>query len=472
MNRIQPFRGWRYSVAAAGADSLNELLTPPYDVISPAQQARYYNRHPDNVIRIELARDEPGDSNAHNRFRRAAATLAGWQRTGILRQEAAPAIYLLRERYTLPDGRSATRAGMIFRLRLASWGDGILPHEHTFPAAKADRLALTIATGTQCSPIFVLYSDPQGAAQAPLHADTERPPNAVYADDDNVTHMLWAVSDPQALAAVSAALEPATFYIADGHHRYETALNYQRWRRGGGLPDVAAPPPLASWDGVPNYAPLPPAPPETPLPFDTAWVYAACMEDPGLAILAAHRCIHDLPGFDAARLLAGLREHFEVTAVADDDALLAGLADAAREKPGFFRRNPVSDSVFALALPGEQGGYLLRQRGDDATTARLLANHHPAVAAVDVAALQSLILGPLLGIPADPTELKRFVAFTPDAGEAIQGARAGRFQAAFLVNPTPLAQLQAVSDAGQIMPPKATYFTPKLPAGLVINTVA
>ena len=135
---------------------------------------------------------------------------------------------------------------MIFRLRLAPWGEGILPHEHTFPAAKADRLALTIATGTQCSPIFVLYSDPQGVAQAPLHADAERPPDAFYTDEDNVTHMLWAVTDPQALAAVTAALEPKTFYIADGHHRYETALAYQRWRRGGGLPGVAAPPPLAS----------------------------------------------------------------------------------------------------------------------------------------------------------------------------------------------------------------------------------
>ena len=471
MTRIQSFRGWRYNVPAAGADSLNELLTPPYDVISPAQQAGYYKRHPDNVVRIELARDEAGDNDLHNRFTRAAATLAGWQHTGILRQEVAPAIYLLRESYTLPDGRSATRSGMIFRLRLAPWGEGILPHEHTFPAAKADRLALTIATGTQCSPIFVLYSDPQGVAQAPLHADAERPPDAFYTDEDNVTHMLWAVTDPQALAAVTAALEPKTFYIADGHHRYETALAYQRWRRGGGLPGVAAPPPLASWDGVPNYAPVPPAPPEAPLPFDTAWVYAACMDDPGVAILAAHRCIHDLPDFDAALLLAGLDEHFEVTAVADDAALLAGLADAVREKPGFFRRNPVSGSVFALVLPGDGGSFLLRQRDDDATTARLLADHHPAVAAVDVAALQSLILGPLLGIPADPTELKRFVAFTPNAGEAIRETRAGRYQAAFLVNPTPLAQLKEVSDAGQIMPPKATYFYPKLPAGLVINTV-
>ena len=458
MTRIQPFRGWRYDLATTGAASLNELLTPPYDVISPVQQAAYYDRHPANVVRIELALDQPGDDDTRNRFTRAAATLSDWRLRGVLRQEAAPAIYLLRERYALPDGRSATRSGMIFRLRLAPWGQGILPHEHTFPAAKADRLALTIATGTQCSPIFVLYSDPEGRAVQPLSATTaHRAPDAVYDDDEGVQHELWAVSDPQAVAAAVAALEPKTFYIADGHHRYETALNYQRWRRGGGLPGAGAPPPLASWQGVPSYAPVPPTPPETLMPFDTAWVYAACMDDPGVAILPAHRCVHDLPAFDADRLLDGLDEHFMVRRIESEDALLAMLAgDGTR---------------FALILPGETGGYLLRMHNDEATTAQLHADHSPAVAAVDVAALQSLILGPLLGISADPTGLKRFVAFTPDGGEAIRDARAGRFQAVFLVNPTPLTQLKSVSDAGEVMPPKATYFYPKLPAGLVINTV-
>ena len=461
MTRIQPFRGWRYDLAAAGAASLDELLTPPYDVISPAQQAAYYARQPHNVVRLELAADEPGDDDSHNRYTRAAGTLAGWQRSGVLRREPAPAIYLLRQRYTLPDGRPATRSGMIFRLRLAPWGKGILPHERTFPAAKADRLALTIATGAQCSPIFLLYSDPAGQAQAPVTAAADqRGPDAVYCDEDGVEHTLWAVTDPAALAAATAALAPKTFYVADGHHRYETALAYQRWRRGGGPPDAPAPAPLHSWQGVPAYAPILPAPPEIPLPFDTAWVYAACIDDAGLAILPTHRCIHDLPGFDAERLLAGLGQDFVVTPIEDE----AGL-----KKLDFFRRNPTSGTTFALLLPGQPGGYLLEMRNDPATVARLHANYPPVVAAVDVAALQSLALGPLLGIDPDPSQLKRFVAFTPSAAEAAEGVLAGRYQAAFLVNPTPLAQLQAVSDAGEVMPPKATYFYPKLPAGLVIN---
>jgi uncharacterized protein (DUF1015 family) len=448
-------------LAAAGAASLDELLTPPYDVISPAQQAAFYDRHPHNVVRLELTRDEPGDDIRSNRYARAAATLADWQQSGVLRQEPAPAIYLLRQRYTLPDGQAATRSGLIFRLRLAPWGDGILPHERTFPAAKADRLALTIATGAQCSPIFLLYSDPAGHAQTPVAAATERQaPDGVYRDEDGVEHTLWAVTDPAALAAAMAALEPKTFYVADGHHRYETALNYQRWRRNGGQPSAPAPAPLSSWQGVPNYAPLQPAPPEILLPFDTAWVYAACIEDPGLAILPTHRCIHDLPGFDGERLLAGLAEHFVVMPVE---------AVEAQKKLDFFRRSPTSETAFVLALPGQPGGYLLQLRDDPATAARLQSDYPAVVAAVDVAALQSLALGPLLGIDPDPAQLKRFVAFTPSSAEAIEGVRAGRYQAAFLVNPTPLAQLQAVSDAGEVMPPKATYFYPKLPAGLVIN---
>lgn len=448
MTRIFPFRGWRYDLNIAGAADLAELVTPPYDVISPAQQAAFYARHADNIIRLELAQDEPGDGETVNRYTRAADTLADWQRRGVLRQEANPAIYLLQQRATLPDGQIATRRGLIFRLRLAPWGEGILPHERTFPAAKADRLALTIATGAQCSPIFLLYTDPTGAVQSPLARTLAEPPAAQFTDDDGVENTLWVITDPAVLQSVTAALEPKTFYLADGHHRYETARTYQRWQRGGGQPEAAAPAPLASWQAVPGYADVPAAPPEIPLPFDTAWVYAACMEDAGVVILPTHRCIHDVTDFAATSLLAGLDEHFIV------------LPDQ------------TENATFVLVLPDNAGGvarYGLYRRDDAATAARVLADYPAAVAGVDVAILQSLVLGPLLGINADPAQLKRFVAFTPRADEAVAGVAAGRFQAAFLVNPTPLAQLQTVSDAGEVMPPKATYFYPKLPAGLVVN---
>ena len=292
MNRVQPFRGWRYDLQQAGAASLNELVTPPYDVINDQQQAAFYARNPHNVIRIDLARDHPGDDDRTNRYRRAAETLTSWQASGILRQETEPAMYLLRERYPTADGGQGVRTGLIFRLKLAPWGEGILPHERTFPGAKADRLALTIATASQCSPIFLLYSDPSGDAQRPLLAAAERPADVAFQDDDGVEHAVWVLTGSDLLAA--AALESKTFYLADGHHRYETALNYQRYRRGGLLPDTAAPAPLSSWQAVPHFDAYPAPGPFEPQSYDFAWVYAACMEDPGVLILPTHRCIHGL----------------------------------------------------------------------------------------------------------------------------------------------------------------------------------
>lgn len=459
MTRIQPFRGWRYDLAAAGAVDLSELLTPPYDVISPAQQAAFYARHPHNVVRLDLPCDEPGDDDRANRYTRAAATLADWQARGVLRPESAPAIYLLQQRFALPDGRTATRRGLVFRLLATPWGEGVLPHERTFPTAKADRLALLIATGSQCSPIFLLYSDPAGEAQAPILAEAaERPPEAVYCDDEGVEHRLWAVTAPEAIAAAAATLASRTFYVADGHHRYETALNYRRWRRTGALPAMSAPPPLTAWEQLPGFDRGLQEPSPDPQPFDYAWVYAARLEDPGLIILPTHRCVHSVAGFDAHALLNGLRRYFTVSPAPDEAMLEAALAQAAPTVPRF-----------GLALPGAR--YLLELQPSAEATALLHAAHHPTVAAVDVAVLQTLVLGPLLGIASDPAQMKEHVAFTPSAAEALKGLAAGRYQAVFLVNPTPLSQLQAVSEAGQVMPPKATYFYPKLPSGLVINVL-
>lgn len=460
MNRVQPFRGWRYDLAAAGASSLDELLAPPYDVISSLEQAALYARHPCNIIRLDLSRDEPGDDDWWNRYVRAAADLATWQRQGILRQEKQPAIYLLRERFVLPNGKPAVRTGAIFRLRLAPWGEGILPHERTFPAAKADRLALTIATEAQFSPIFLLYADPEGRAQAALATAAKRRPDAMLVHGEGVEQSLWAISDVRAIAGFARALAPTTFYIADGHHRYETALNYQRFRRGGGLPDTLPPPPLTSWTAVPRYSSHLEPRPEGLQPYDYAWAYAAATEDPGVVILPTHRCIHDVHGFDANHLLAGLRTEFSLVPVTEDTALLEALGQTS---PG--------DHAFGLVLPGPGPAYLLRRRPELGGASGWHEAQHPAVAAVDVVALQGLVLGPWLGISAEPDELKRHVHFTPRAQEAIEQTRGGAFQAAFLVKPTTLDQLRAVSDAGQVMPPKATYFYPKLPSGLVINSL-
>lgn len=461
MNRIQSFRGWRYDMEKAGAADLNELLTPPYDVINPVQQADYYERHPNNIIRVILGRDQVGDGDEANRYTRAAGYLAQWQARGVLRQEAAPAIYVLQEHFPLPDGGLASRTGLIARLRLAPWGEGILRHERTFPAAKADRLALTIATRSQFSPIFALYSDPSGDVQAVLHAACHRPPDSVLNDDDGVSHALWAVTEQDCLEATAAALAERTFYIADGHHRYETALNYQRFRRTGVLPDSPPPNPLSSWEAVPGYRQGAGTRPGGQLEaFDYTWSYFACMEDPGVSILPTHRCVHGVDGFDAQKLMEHLRVRFDLMRVADDHALLDAL-----------HQFPSGEHAYALVLPGDRPGYLLRLRPDARIAELLHKADHPTVAAIDVAALQTLVFEPLLGIGRDVNAQKRHLRTLPGSFQAIAEARAGICQAVFLVNPTTLEQLRTASEAGQVMPPKATYFYPKLPSGLVINCV-
>jgi uncharacterized protein (DUF1015 family) len=459
MTRIHPFRGWRYDVATAGARSLDDLVAPPYDVIDSSQQAALHQRHPDNIVRAILGQDRPGDDDRENRYVRAARFMAQRRASGVLRQEAAPAIYYLREDFTLPGGQGAVRNGMIFRLRLASWGDGILPHERTFPAAKADRLALTIATGCQFSPIFLLYSDPAGEVLTALQAAVRREPDAAARDEDGSDHALWAITDPASWQAAAAQLESRTFYVADGHHRYETALNYQRFRRGV-LPKAAPPAPLTTWESLPNFAQHPEPGPDQMQAFDTTWAYAARLEDPGVTILPTHRCVHGLEDFDAHGLLAGLGGHFDVVQVAGDDELLAAL-----------QATPPGVTAFGLVLAGRQPGCLLRLRLGPAVTELLQRADHPTVAGVDAAILQTLVLGPLLGIERDAVVQKHFLAYTPDARQAMAATRSGHYQAAFLMKPTSLEQLTSVSHAGQVMPPKATYFYPKLPSGLVINAV-
>jgi uncharacterized protein (DUF1015 family) len=411
-------------------EHLGARLAPPYDVITPEQREALEASHPYNIIHIDLPREGDG----LDRYTRAATLLREWQEKGVLIQEPAPALYVLEQRYRLPNGQERVRMGLIGLLRLVPWGQGVLPHERTFPHAKADRLALLAATRAQVNPIFMLYSDPAGEVMHPLLAARPEVPTAVGGDlgDEAIILRLWAVTDPQAIAAACAAMAPRTLYVADGHHRYETALTYQRQQ--------------GERNGAPSDA-----------SYHYTLIYAVAMEDPGLTILPTHRCLHDVPDFDADRLLSALEHYFEVTHYDPEVELLGELHKASR-----------LDRVFGLVLAGRPGGYLLRLRPSASTFRTLLAQHHPAIAELDVAVLQSLVLNPILGIGHEGHEQHRFIDFEPRAQCAIAGVRAGRYQAAFLLVPTQLNQLRAIAEAGQVAPPKATFFYPKVPSGLVI----
>jgi uncharacterized protein (DUF1015 family) len=423
MVALSPLRGWRF--AAPEMENLAAHLAPPYDVISPEKQRALARRHPHNIVQVDL----PEEIEGTDQYARAAELFRRWQREGVLAQESAPALYVLEQRFQLTNGRQLTRTGLLGRLRLAPWGEGVLPHERTLPHAKADRLALLTATRAEFNPIFMLYSDPAGEVTAPLLAARPVAPIAVAGDEETV-HRLWAVADAQAINAACAALASRVLYVADGHHRYETALAYQRQQ-------IAV-------NGMAAGA-----------PYDYVLIYAAAMEDPGVIILPTHRCLHDVPGFDSDRLLEALTRHFDIAHYTPDVELLGELHTATQR-------------AFGLILADRPGGYLLRLRPDAITLSALLTDDHPAVADLDVAALQSLVLGPVLGIGRESHEQRPFIHFEPSAQVAIAGVRERQYQAVFLVTPTRLNQLRAVAEAGQVAPPKATFFYPKLPSGLII----
>ncbi len=425
---LAPFRAWRY----AADIPLDEVLIPPYDVIDEQQQAAFYRRHPHNVIRLVLGRTYPDDTPTRNQYTRAAATLRTWQRLGIFTQDAEPSYYVLRQTFTAPDGSSISRVGVIGRFRLQPWGQGILPHEQTFPTAKADRMALLKATGMHFSPIFALYSDPEHEVASLLAQVVAGPPVAVFHDDAGVRHEVWRVWDPSLVRGMHRAFSGRTFYVADGHHRYETALAFRRWMRER----------------------HPDAPPGQP--YDFALMYVAAMEDPGVTILPTHRALRGRPDVTPERVLAAARRAYAVEPIGDDEALLRWIASVAPGMPDL-----------ALIFPTGPA-YRLRLRLDSHPAQRMLAEVPRPIADLAVYHLQRFILGPGAGVGESPSEQKRVLAFRPDTRQLVQEVRAGLWNLVALVAPTSLAQLRAIADAGLVAPPKATYFYPKLPSGLVM----
>jgi uncharacterized protein (DUF1015 family) len=416
MADVQPLRALHYDLANVGP--LADLAAPPYDVIDPSQRAELAARSPYNVVEIDLP--DGDDPYAH-----AAELFEQWQREGVLVRDDEPAMWVLEQRYRGPDGKERTRRGFFARVRIEEYGPGrIRPHERTHPGPKEDRLRLTRATRANLSPIFALYSDPAGAAYGALSAATTQQPWGELTDADGTRHSIWRCADPEAIATAQRALEDAELLIADGHHRYETARAYAE-EVGG--------------EGDHRYV----------------LMCLVALEDPGLTIFPTHRL---LGGFDEQRRSA--------------------LADAiARD----FASEPVP--LEQLAPPAGEGPLELGYLDDTGTTARLrlrdqaiadaaLADMPPAYRTLDTGVLEALLLKGALALSDDDISHLRNFGYARDAAEAARLVESGRFDAAFLMRPTPVEQVREIAAAGVNMPPKSTYFFPKLPTGLVFNLLA
>jgi uncharacterized protein (DUF1015 family) len=434
--QIRPFRALRFAPETVG--DLSSVVAPPYDVLTPADRARLAARHPANVVRLDAPAEEAGDAE-DDRYRRAARTLAAWRSDGSLHKDPRPSIYVLEQTYRVPGADvERTQRGFFARLRLEALepGSGVLPHERTLAAAREDRYRLLRATGVNTSPVIGLYDDPSGRASAILATLAAEPATIDVLDDDGVRHRLWvAAADGPAADSVAelvaiAAAEPVT--IADGHHRYETALRYRDERRMS-----------RSCEEDPAFDYL-------------LMLFLETTAEP-LTVLPTHRLVAGLGPAGVAALRDGLDELFSV-AQASRDELLVAFEGAGRARGGTGR----------FGLWTRDGGAVLTARR--AAFEPHLPPGGPAMRALDVVLL-GVALERLAGIDPDAVAAGGRVSFTKSAAEAVTAVDEARdgIDAAFLLEPTPVAAIAAVASEGDVMPQKSTYFYPKALTGLVIN---
>ncbi|MBI3766906.1 MAG: DUF1015 domain-containing protein [Deltaproteobacteria bacterium] len=430
MATLNSFRGLRYDPTVVG--DVARVVAPPYDVIDPAHQAGLYTRSPHNVVRLILNRETDA-------YAAAAATFGEWRRSGVLALDPSPALYLYVQRFQGPTGAERERIGIIGALRLESFESGkVRPHERTLERAKNDRLALLRACRASLSPIFGLVSAPEWSMAALVPA---RAPALDVAEGEDARHRVWRLDDARTLAAVSEQFAPREVFIADGHHRYETALRYRDETRAA--LGAAAPPSGAA-------------------PYDYVLTYLTCMEDPGLVILPTHRVLGSLPIAPAA-LERALGARFRLERLPWTPAGVTTLLErlgAGTSAGGSVRIGAAVAGAGMLWLVSGPVGAL-----------PFPASTPAVLRALDVTALHQIVLAGVLGLPIGERGGTPGLTYTQDAAAALAAVERGGAAAAFFLPTTGVDALRAVSLAGLTMPEKSTYFHPKLLTGLVIYPI-
>jgi len=450
MALIVPFRGVSYNQQKV--HDLSKVVAPPYDVISTEAQDTLYQRHPKNIVRLILNKETPADSSEDNRYTRSAGLYRAWLREGVLVRTPRPCFYFLQEEFSspvlyFPRGGSSPhkiiRRGFIGLIRLEEYAAGVvLPHEKTQNQPKADRLALMEACQANFSQIFSLYSDEQGAMGPIFHqAFTSARPEIEATDDEGVHRKLWRVGDLGILKRIQEIMKPKKIFIADGHHRYETALAYREKQRQR----------FPKNTGREAY--------------NFTMMYFAAMEDEGIVILPTHRVVFNLDGFRGRSFLDQLRSDFAVEAF----DFHPGIEKEVRER--LLRQLAARSEkgrVLGMLLKDPKKYFLLSLKDD-----RALEQSAPGIArslkALDVNLLHLLILQKRLNIRPEDLAASKKVIYFKDPEEAASAVHSGEGQIAFFLNPTKVYQVRDVSLAGETMPSKSTFFYPKLLSGLVIN---
>jgi len=421
MPEIQPFRAIRYNPETAGDAA--KLICPPYDVISSELQQQLNDSSPFNAVRLEL----PVEADP---YAASAGRLHDWLQNGELLRDTEPAIYPYSQTFTDQAGNTHNRCGFFAAMRLHDFAERkVLPHERTLSGPKADRLNLFRKTRTNISSIFGLYADDEGEADRIVSAYTDANEPLVDAVFQGVRNRLWRIVDPELVAGIQQALAQRTVYIADGHHRYETGLNYRRERA----------------EANPEHS--------GNEPYNFILVYLNNIYDKGLVVFPIHRLVHSLEDFDASRLRERLEEHFAVTEL-DGRAELKAYLEAASSS---YAYGVVSaGSVLGITLKSDPAGML------DSGIA-------PALQQLGLVVLHEVVLNRLLGIGQEAMAKQTNLVYVKDDGDVFDAVASGRVQAGFVVKPATVGQVLAVSESGGVMPQKSTFFYPKIMTGLVFN---
>lgn len=420
---IKPFKGYLYNEDKAG--ELSTTLAPPYDVLSPEQQKSYYSRSDYNIVKVDYRIDEKGE----DKYEAAGKLFNKWVGDGILVEDLKPCIYVIEKYFIDWEGIRRVRRGFIAVLKTEEFGNGsVYPHEKTFSKHKEDRLKLFLATGAQFNPVFSIFPDTDGRVSPILkHVVDQNIPDINFRFHDGVTTSLWKLSDEKQIAKITSALADQPVFIADGHHRYETSLNYAReMKKKLGIPQ------------------------DVETPYDYTLMYFVSMEDDGLAVLSAHRMLKNLEKPDEKSIIETLKKDFVIRKSNRNEAL-----------------ESLSRSTLAHALVLQVGSrfHILRPKEESLATNEKLLKLHESLKDLEVSICQEMAIKPLIG----DGDLLDHMGYEIDPVKVSKMVESSQYQAAFYLPSTPIRQMTRVARAMQVMPHKSTYFYPKLLTGLVIH---
>ena len=439
MATILPFKGLRYNPEKI--KDISKVITPPYDVISEKERDDYYQLHPDNIIRLILSKDLPGDDQSNNKYTRSAESFYTWRKEEILKEEAEPAIYIYAQEFTM-SGKEYIRRGFISLVKLEDFQTGeIYPHEHTLAKPKEDRMNLMKACNANLSQVFTFFEDEDAKISSFLHKVSEGDTDIDFTDIYGVKNSLWAIKDKAVIEELIVQMKDRALFIADGHHRYETALFYRDLVKGTEKEQDS----------------------NEDSPADYIMMMCVSMEDPGLVILPTHRLARNIENLDPEKVKSSLNEIFDIGDLGSDcdaETLEQKLSeDSHKHKIAMYIGE--SDKKF----------YILTLR-DEKLLDPILTGEYIEWKSIDTGILHGVIFDKALGIQAKNISKSENVKYNQGVEDSVAKVNAGEYQIAFFLNPTKIGQIKDIATKRHKMPPKATYFYPKLMTGMVVRHIS